>query len=41
MQRTQLRIQLMQDKHSKWGRGGRDRVVVRFTTTYSINTYHY
>ena len=24
-----------------WGRRGRDRVVVGFTTTCAINTYHY
>jgi len=23
------------------GRRGRDRMVVRFTTTYAINAYHY
>jgi len=24
-----------------WGRRGRDRMVVEFTTTYAINAYHH
>jgi hypothetical protein len=24
-----------------WGRGGRDRMVVAFTTTYAISAYHH
>ena len=24
-----------------WGRRGRDRIVVRFTTTYAIRAYHH
>ena len=26
---------------SKWGHHGRDRMVVGFTTTYAISTYHH
>ena len=27
--------------HSYWGRLGRDRMVVGFTTTYAITVYHH
>jgi hypothetical protein len=27
--------------HSRWGRRGRDLMVVGFTTTYAISAYHH
>jgi len=27
--------------HSRWGRRGRDHLVVGFTTTYAISAYHH